>query len=168
MNVEKAKQWIEMYINLTDGEFRQRIHTGEGILILPNDIFICLLSGGAIESITQDRAGYYFNGDFGRTFITVAPFDSEKRRNSVTLRVVDHERQKKNIVIYANRFGLSEAQRFCDLPDFLKDQLLSLPYSAIVRPLIISDISGGSPNVAKIAVRYGVAYRTVYKWIYGA
>jgi hypothetical protein len=169
MNVEKAKEWIEMYVNLTEGEFRQRVHTGEGILILPTDVFGCLLSNGAIESITQDRTGYYFEGDFGRTFITVAPFDTEKRRNAVTLRVVDIDRQKKNIVIYANRFGMSDAGKFCDLPDYIKEQLLSLPYSAIVRPLIISDMRSDTPvNISKIAVKYGVAYRTVYKWVYGA
>jgi hypothetical protein len=167
MKVEKAKDWIELYVNSTEGEFRQRVHTGEGVLVLPLDIYGCLLSNGILERLGPEKLGYYFNGDFGQTFITVMPFDNAKRRNGVTLRIVDPERQKNNIVVYANRFGLSDAQKFDDLPDALKSQLLTLPYSAIVRPLIIADMSKGKPNISRIAVRYGVAYRTVYKWVYG-
>lgn len=167
MNIQKAKDWIETYVNLTEGEFRQRVHTGEGVIALPLDIYGCMVSSDLLERVGADKLGYFFDGDFGRTFITVVPFDSAKRRNGVTMRLIDPNRQKSNILVYANKFGLSNAQKFDDLSDELKTQLLSLPYSAIVRPLIIADMGKGEPNISKLAVRYGIGYRTVYKWVHG-
>lgn len=164
MNIAKAKDWIDMYLDMCDGEYRQRIHTGEGVLIVPLEIFGALVSSGILETVGRDKMAYFFNGDFGRTFVTVKPFDSAKRRNGVALRVVDYKRQKENILTYANKFGMSDAQTFDELPEPLKTELLSLPYSAIVRPLILSE---KRRDASRLAVKYGVMYRTVYKWLNG-
>lgn len=167
MKLDKVKAWIDTYVDMLDGEFRQRVHTGEGCLFVPSDIFEALMSFGILQTITQDKAGCYFAGDYGQTFLQVEPIESDKQRKGVSLRIVDARRRKEVIMIYVQRMNLSEAKTFEELPESLKTQLLSLPYSAIVRPLIIADIGKHPPNISKLAVRYGVAYRTVYKWIYG-
>lgn len=163
MNVNKAREWLQMYINIADGEFRRCIHTGDGIIYVPIDIYTSLSSAGLIIQ-SGEKTLFHFDGDFGRSVIQVVPFSSEKRRNSIAMRVVNLERQKKNIVVYANKMKLSDAQTFNELPEEIKRELLALPYSAIVRPLIIADMKNGEVNYSKMAVKYGVEYQTVYKW----
>lgn len=168
MNVEKAKQWIEFYVFSVDGEYRQRVHTGQGLLVVPPDVYSTLSKHGVISDAGKGKLGYFFTGDAGLTFIEVLPFDEKKKRNRLTVKICDLDRQKKNMVNYARKIGIANVEKFDELPEKIQTELLNLPYSIIVRTLIVADLSAGEVSITRLAVRYGVEYRTIFNWIKGA
>lgn len=71
--------------------------------------------------------------------------------------------QMKMCVLYANHYGLSEADEYAKLSDGLKEMFLGMEYCDICAPLIYNDRNVRGHSWAKISNRYLLPQTTVVR-----
>jgi len=157
-----------MYVDMAQGEALERVHTGEGVMIVPCDVYATLNNAGLLSDFGEKGKGLGFTGKYGDTFLIVRCLDAPKKRKSVVPieQRISEERKITMRIRYVNAVGLCKAEHYSDIPDHIRERLEMISYYDLIKPLWIYDYGQGM-KANRLAIKYDIDYRTFYKWIHG-
>jgi hypothetical protein len=168
MTVEKLRQWLETMVEVNclvyGDEYAEKAHTGKGVLLVPSDIRMHLIRVNVIQCTDDKGCLFYFTGKYGQTVIEVAPQYRKPREHR---RIPQSEdRHREMCYRLAKMLNETTADAFEDMQPELIQKYIKMPYSSLIRPLLLADHAKGV-TCSQLATRYAIPYHTVYTWING-